>query len=198
MSNVFGDRKIYFEPGTKFSYSGQAFSYLQQVIESVTTSSYQAFMESAFLPDIGMRQSSFHFDIDGKPVVLAAASLVSTPSDLSKLFIELVKPRPENRNVAKLLTEPSVEVIKDLLNWGLGVGIYGCDGDEALWQWGSNNTPAGTYNSLAVIYRRRKTGIMLMTSGSKGQSLLKTAVKTAIGGPDFKYWEDIPAPIPPQ
>ena len=53
------DREIYFPPGERFSYSGQAFGYLQQALESVTGRPFAAYIEASVLGPLGMSESGF-------------------------------------------------------------------------------------------------------------------------------------------
>ena len=47
------------EPGQKFSYSGEAYFYLQRVIESVSAKAFDHFMRDEVLDPLGMKQSSY-------------------------------------------------------------------------------------------------------------------------------------------
>jgi len=47
------------EPGKKFSYSGEAYFYLQRVIETVTDKPFDRFMRQEVLDPLGMKQSSY-------------------------------------------------------------------------------------------------------------------------------------------
>jgi CubicO group peptidase (beta-lactamase class C family) len=47
------------EPGQKFSYSGEAYFYLQRVIESVSGKPFDHFMREEVLDPLGMKQSSY-------------------------------------------------------------------------------------------------------------------------------------------
>src|SRR5262249_54770658 len=48
-----------FQPGTRFSYSGNGFSVLQQVIEKVTQKPFEEFVEESVFKPLQMRSSSF-------------------------------------------------------------------------------------------------------------------------------------------
>jgi CubicO group peptidase (beta-lactamase class C family) len=47
------------EPGTRFSYSGEAYYYLQRVIESLTDRPFARFMREEVLDPLGMKESSY-------------------------------------------------------------------------------------------------------------------------------------------
>jgi len=48
-----------FEPGQKFSYSGEGYFYLQRVVEAVTGKPFNRFMREQVLDPLGMKQSSY-------------------------------------------------------------------------------------------------------------------------------------------
>jgi CubicO group peptidase (beta-lactamase class C family) len=73
------------EPGTTFSYSGEAFFYLQRVLEVVTGTPFARFMRDQVLRPLGMEHSSFVWqpgvaddmatghDANGRPMEVMAA-----------------------------------------------------------------------------------------------------------------------------
>lgn len=99
---------IYFTPGEWFSYSGEAYVYLQGVVEQITGKALNAYMTQAVLMPLGMTSSSYvwrsDFDertatgrnAEGEPVPLwkpkeagAASTLNTTVKDYA-LFVEAV------------------------------------------------------------------------------------------------------------
>jgi CubicO group peptidase (beta-lactamase class C family) len=86
------DRRIYFPPGDRFSYSGHGFMYLQETIESVTDQPFGPYVERAVLGPLGMRSSGFGLDRVGDHASghLSAATLLLTFAALfvlSGLFV---------------------------------------------------------------------------------------------------------------
>ena len=53
------DRKLYFEPGSKFSYSGVGYIYLQKVMENVTGDSYEHLVQKYVFQPLHMKHSTF-------------------------------------------------------------------------------------------------------------------------------------------
>src|ERR1041385_369085 len=51
--------KIYFNPGERFSYSGEGFVYLSKVIESITGEKFDVFMKRTVFDPLGMQSSSY-------------------------------------------------------------------------------------------------------------------------------------------
>jgi CubicO group peptidase (beta-lactamase class C family) len=51
--------KFYFNPGERFSYSGEGFAYLQRVVEEITGKTLEEFMQESVLVPLGMSDSSY-------------------------------------------------------------------------------------------------------------------------------------------
>jgi CubicO group peptidase (beta-lactamase class C family) len=102
--------KIFFNPGDRFSYSGEGFVYLSKVIESISGEKFDAFMKRMVFDPLGMQHSSyswkdeydnlktFRHNTTGEAVSQdkmqagyynAASSLHTTASDYGR-FIEAV------------------------------------------------------------------------------------------------------------
>ena len=116
------DRTVRYEPGEGFHYSGGGFAYLTRVIEAVTGRPFDAFLEQAVLAPLGMAHSRFRIEEWGDLGVSAAYSLVTTPDDLARFFLELVDPHHLDRNLVGAMLTASMPV-NDRYSWGLGVGL---------------------------------------------------------------------------
>lgn len=92
---------IEFDPGSKFQYSGEGFSYLQSVIAELTGQSFETFMRDNVLLPLGMTSSSISWDLD--------------------YATRMAKPHDENgrRIPGKFYTLPSAA------EWTQGVALYG-------------------------------------------------------------------------
>jgi CubicO group peptidase (beta-lactamase class C family) len=103
-----GSVSINFTPGERFSYSGEGYIYLQQVVEKITGEPLNEYMTEVVFRPLGMTRSSYvwrpdfdaltatGYDSDGKPTELekpteagAASSLNTTAKDYA-LFVEAV------------------------------------------------------------------------------------------------------------
>ena len=109
---------INFTPGEKFSYSGEGFVYLSKVIEKITKTKFEIYIEKEVFAPLGMTNSSFVWKADygrsktfnhnalGNPTkrrenrpANAAASLHTTAEDYSKFMIAALKRnRFKNKN----------------------------------------------------------------------------------------------------
>lgn len=108
---LFGTVRIMFEPGTRWTYSGEAFLFLHRLIEHVTGEPAQAFLRHRVTEPLGMKASAFVWregdspaaighDENGVPLekrewpqVIAAASLHCTPSDYARFVAAVMQPR---------------------------------------------------------------------------------------------------------
>ncbi|MFX1255879.1 MAG: serine hydrolase domain-containing protein [Promethearchaeota archaeon] len=131
--------KIYFTPGTRFSYSGEGFQYLQKVVEHLTQRPLEEYMQETFFKPLDMTSSlvwSDDFDEDfayghdekGKPSIGkfltagAAYSLRGTPTDYAKFLITLMKPPKKNEfflsehSIREMVT-PVISVNDDFPMW---------------------------------------------------------------------------------
>jgi CubicO group peptidase (beta-lactamase class C family) len=103
-----GSVPIYFTPGERFSYSGEGYIYLQQVVEKITGRPLNEYMTEAVFRPLGMTLSSYvwrpdfdtltatGYDSDGKPTELwkpaeaGAASTLNTTAKDYAVFVEAI------------------------------------------------------------------------------------------------------------
>lgn len=185
------DRNISFEPGTKFSYSGGGFAYLQKVMEKITGRDYADYMDNKILRKLGMNNSTFVLGYNGEKRVRAASSLVTTTSDLSKFFIELLNPKHLNKELIEEMMTPQVHVF-NYISWGLGIGLYEGNYEDAIWHWGNNRN---LYHTLAIFYTDSKTGVIIMVEGEDGDKVYKDIAHKAIGGDNSLFSFSFPVQI---
>ena len=141
--------RIHFEPGERFSYSGEGYVFLQRVVEEVTGLPLEELMEQALLGPLGMVESSyvwldgyegrmaFPHDEEGKAGELrrrseakSASSLYSTSRDIARFMIENME--PSNRDGHHL----SPETVDEMLRPQMSVN------DSVSWAWaGGCSTP---------------------------------------------------------
>lgn len=60
-----------FEPGSRFQYSGEAYYYLQRVVEHITGSPFEQFMEQSIFAPLGMESSTYSWRADTASRVVA-------------------------------------------------------------------------------------------------------------------------------
>ena len=105
-----GELTLYYEPGTRFSYSGEGYVYLQRAIETVTGESLQSLAAKYIFDPLQMSSSSFvwrdefantkawgHDDAGHKgerrhpPEALSAASLHTTAADMGRFVLGMFR-----------------------------------------------------------------------------------------------------------
>lgn len=62
------DKKIYFEPGTNYKYSGVGYIYLQKIIEKVTGKTFEAVAKQYVFEPLNMNNSSYNSSISNNKV----------------------------------------------------------------------------------------------------------------------------------
>lgn len=177
------DRRIYFKPGTLFSYSGAGFRYLQQVIEDVTEMPFDEFMDREIIKPLGMKSSSFVFKDELAPFMAngheagktfplskmkanAAYSLLTTPVDMARFNQEICRPTLLQRETVAEMLVPASKW-KNNVYWGLGLGILRTPTEDFFWHWGNNYY----YCSLMITGKDSKYGLVVMTNGNTGMWL---------------------------
>jgi CubicO group peptidase (beta-lactamase class C family) len=184
------DRKVYFTPGSYFSYSGAGFRYLQEVIEDITGLPFEKFIEQTILKPLAMDSSSFVLKKAMAPLlangheagistpitkmdVNAAYSLLSTPTDMAKFNMEICHPTLLKPETINRMLSPMVKWQKNIY-WGLGIGILQHSGEDFFWHWGNNYY----YCSIMITGKDSKQGVVIMTNGNTGMKLAqRLAVK---------------------
>jgi CubicO group peptidase (beta-lactamase class C family) len=193
--------KIHFNPGGKFLYSGEGYSYLQSVVARLTHKPIDSYMKANLFVPFGMTSSGFTWndlfekrmasphDRTGKPTAIneataahverygAAGELRTTPTDYSRFLIEIIDPKEADayrlgKNSLQEMIRPQVAVTSD--------------GEHLIsWAlgWRLVRTKAGDlinyggenpgFQSFAEASVRGRTGFVIMTNGENGAELLK-------------------------
>ena len=192
--------KINFEPGEKFSYSGEGFGYLQKVVEKISGLSLNDFMKKEVFDPLGMTSSSYvwqqSYDQNtayphgmsqvvgkkGKPKRgHAAATLHTTASDFSRFMMAIMNNTGlQPATIDSMLTPQIVvdsEDTEDVV-WGLGIGLEKTPHGIAYWHWGDNMT----FRCFFVAFPEQKIGVVYFTNSFFGLAVRKQIVELAVGG----------------
>ena len=194
---------ISFEPGEKFGYSGEGYTYLQNVIEHVTAEPLAEFLRKRALAPLGMESSSFVWRPDydaraaighdrGSPqekwrpnVAFAAGTLHTTATDYAKFLAAMIRPRKgvglDEAWLRRMLTPASR--IDDSLSWGLGWGIEKHSLGQFFWQWGDD----GEFKAFAAGTREPrgvsgKKAVVILTNSASGLRVCRPIIEHALGG----------------
>ena len=160
---------IAFTPGTRWSYSGEGYSYLQSVMTELTKQPIEDYMRANIFEPFGMTSSGYVWtdtfarkmarphDDRGKPMenkkstpadvarYASAGALLTTPTDYAKFVLEILDAtgpdqfRLKPSTVAEMV-RPQIET-HDKYNtaWGLGLGIYRTKHGEIFGHGGDND-----------------------------------------------------------
>lgn len=191
---------INFNPGEKFSYSGEGFVYLSKVMEKITGMSFIDYVNKTVLQPLGMSQSSLiwldtydktgayrhngmgqlSFRNQGKDVN-AAASLRTTAGDYAKFVIAVLNGKGLKASTSKQMLTPQIQVdpVKaPAVWWGLGLGLEVNDHGNSFWHWGDQ----GDSKCYVTADIRSKNAIVYFTNSRNGLSFVREIVTAAIGG----------------
>ncbi|MBZ5590116.1 MAG: class A beta-lactamase-related serine hydrolase [Acidobacteriia bacterium] len=201
-----GQLTIDFDPGDRFSYSGEGYVYLQKVIEAVTGMSVDDFVGREVFQPLGMAASSYGWrdayeasaavghDYLQQPTRKAkptkpnvAATLHTTVGDYARFLAEMFHPRLLKSVTVEQMLKAQVELEKDL-SWGLGWGLERASGRSYFWHWGDN----GAFRGFAIGCRETGDGLVLLTNAENGLSIAEPIVGAVIGGSHPVFgWLDV-------
>jgi CubicO group peptidase (beta-lactamase class C family) len=178
------------EPGEAYSYSGGGYMVMQQLLEDVTGRPFADLVQELVLDKLGMAHSTFAQSLskanstpaatahqsNGEPVPgrwhiypeLATAGLWSTPTDLARFVIEVLRSEAGESNAVL-----SFEMTRQMLTpqpgslIGLGLAIIEMDGWTRFEHPGWNEG----YHSLLCGYTGTGQGVAWMTNGENGKLL---------------------------
>jgi CubicO group peptidase (beta-lactamase class C family) len=172
-------------PGTKEVYSGGGVTIEQQLMIDVTGKAFPALMRELVLDKIGMTDSSYEQPLpparaamtasgtyaDGKVVhgrwhiypEMAAAGLWTTPTDLSKLAIEIAlsKHGKSNRVLSEKMTN---EMLKPVLDEA-GLGLFMDKNNPG--QFGHNGADEG-FQAILTMNAESGKGVAIMANSDNG------------------------------
>ena len=197
------DLDIRFDPGTRFSYSGEGVVYLQHVVEAITKEPFDDFMRRTVFTPLGMTHSSYvwlpsydtmkawgHDDAGSlfrrrKPEAPnAAATLHTTATDLGHFFANLM-----TDPVARPMFQPVIAVPvncavcannknpgppSSTISWGLGIGL---SDNRYFWHWGDD----GDFKAYVFGDPQKRRAAVVMTNGSGGLAIAGDVASMAMG-----------------
>ncbi len=186
-----GPLSLGFDPGSRFSYSGEGFEYLRLVVEEVSGTGLEELARREVFGPLGMSHSSFLYDstlpaamphdflgetsekrVGGE--VNAAGSLHTTAGDYARFVAEILRPR----HLGAEMLAPQVEVEVEAgtgVAWGLGWGLEPAGG--TFWHWGDN----GDSRCFVMASRDTGDGLVLFTNSRNGLAIAEAAFGKLFG-----------------
>lgn len=194
-----GDLAINFQPGEKFSYSGEGFVYLQKVIEKITGKEIDEWMQEMVFTPLNMDRSSYlwkedyannfampHNDLKRtfpkyKPKEgNAAHSLQTTATNYANFMNALIEYQGLQQETVENMLSPQINVDEThsgTVNWGVGIGLQKVEKIEAFWHWGDN----GTFKCFVIGFPLYKTGLVYFTNSSNGLGIAPVLLSQVFG-----------------
>ena len=198
-----GQLNLLFEPGQRFSYSGEGFVYLQGVVMTILGKDVEEVAQQYVFKPLGMSRTSYRwqaaFDSNyatphtsfGQPEALSrfnetnvAFSLQTTAADYGRFLVALLTGEGLKPATARAFLTAQVtpgQTLRDTVRasttvrWGLGVGLVQNGDENGSWHWGDN----GGFRGFAYVSRTRKQGFVYFTNSRNGASIF-SALATRI------------------
>ena len=160
--------------------TGKPFAELAQEILfdklGMANSTFQQPLPEVFVPQAAIAHRRTSETVPGKWHIYpmqTAAGLWTTPSDLSRLIIEVFKSY-KNQSSVVLSTEMTQQMLTPQVSWvGLGFPIIKVDGKMKFEHPGWNEG----YHSLMVGCPETGQGVVLMTNGENGKHLEREVMR---------------------
>lgn len=200
--------KIHFQPGERFSYSGEGFLYLQKVVEHISGLSLEEYMQKNVFIPLKMVHSSFIWSNDSKKATghntdgnpnemrteipqIAAFTMHTTPLDYAKFVIAILKGVGLNSKTFNEMLRPQIKVQESSIN---SIENYtGQLSNTVSWGlgWGIQCTKMGDsfwhwgdnagFKNFILGSKSRNNAIIIFTNGSNGLILISEIIKKYMG-----------------
>jgi CubicO group peptidase (beta-lactamase class C family) len=189
---------INFEPGEKFSYSGEAFSLLAEVVVKITGKSFVDFTQEYIFAPLSMKDSCYVWRADfesrfasshdtmgnvtprGKSSdPLPGLTLYTTASDYAVFLVALINETGLNKETFAEMFRPQIHANPDRVGdkWGLGIGVNQNEQGDSLWHWGDN----GDFKCYFEIFKEEKIGAVFFVNSNNGHAITEHVMFHAIG-----------------
>ena len=191
--NASGKLDIKSTPGTKYTYSGAAYGYLQEVVESLTKKDIVAILKEEVLEVLDIENTYFEYH----PFLLAntalghneknephandirreahvASSMITNASSLSKFFIGILERKGLKTSTYeqffKMHTITNPDTTEEEGEKYFGLGLYFEKTPLGL-SFGHSGSNSG-FKCDAVIFEEKGKGFVLLTNGDNGSGLI--------------------------
>ncbi|MCD4744886.1 MAG: beta-lactamase family protein [Bacteroidales bacterium] len=188
---------IKFTPGKKYSYSGEAYVYLQKVIEKVMGKRLDEVVKEKVFEPLEMNNTSLVLKrikncaighTQNKEVQKkwqpknpnGASSLHTTANDYAKFLIAILNHQGLSEKSINEMLSPQVSISKidSTLFWGLGFGLELKEGNTFFWHWGDNDV----FRAFTIVSKEKKMGVIYFTNSMNGLSIFKKITQLTLGG----------------
>jgi len=192
-----------FDPGTKYSYSGEGFEYLRHSLENNFHRNIQQLAKSNVFDVIGMKNTSYGWnehllisrfavpnDTNGRPIpgepkitVNAADWLITTIGDYTKFAQYVINGGGISKDLFQQMIEPQVIIRKRVYTEAMGLGWSVIkplsSGEYLLMHTGHDE---GQYSVIMVLPKSGR-GLVILTNGENGKNVIFSIIKATIPVP---------------
>lgn len=185
-----------FYPGSQFGYSGESFRYLAHVIERVTNTSFNTYIQNNLFKPLNMHSSSFIWEEKQAPNYasphdkqgcsrekwkpqrpVASFSLHTTATDFSKFMKEVFHVKKSNQ-YSGLPLDINFP-INEHLSWCAGWGMEKTPAGNNFWHSGDN----GTFQCFCIFLSQKNASLVMMTNSANGLQLCQDVLQQSINEP---------------
>lgn len=204
--------RTHYVPGERFSYSGEAYTWLQIAVESIAGQPLEALMQQLVFGPLGMENSSFvwrpafeanfaaphdaslQVGIKRKPQhARAAFSLHTTAVDYAHFLQAVLAGTRLRSSAAALWLAPQIDLRRrgilalrpDTIDVDTGVawGLgWGLEPGQDVF-FQWGDSDHGRYKSFAIGSVRAQVAVVILTNGSRGMSIVPELVEHILPGP---------------
>ncbi|MBN1139824.1 MAG: beta-lactamase family protein [Anaerolineae bacterium] len=193
-------------PGTAYEYSNLGYGVVQLLMTDVTHQPFARLMQDTVLGPLGMTSSTFEqplpealrekatteHDVDGRPLegkrhhypYLASGGLWTTPSDLARFAIEIMRARAGeserllSQEMANEMLTPQIKRDQELTGDSYGLG-FDLAGSGRAFQFVHTG---GTWGSTCLLWMHPETGqgAVIMTNSASGEGAIRIEILLSI------------------
>lgn len=185
--------RVFYQPGSRYFYSGGNFQVLEQIISDVTRKPFNQYMNHQVLNNLKMHESIFQYPLTNKKFLsraipgfarwpskpipgkwhnymcAGAGGMWSTAGDMATFLLNVTHSLlgEKHGSLSPQLTQEMLTRQKNS-DFGLGVVVNGSGKNMYFWKAGHNYG----YHSLMIMFPRLGKGFVIMTNSENGNSVI--------------------------